>query len=605
MKNRPIPPTPPPAEATPLSALAPATLPPRHHRIRWTVLGASFVVLVVILVGGWIAYRAISVINTKKADGTKIPFFQQFTHIITSGDQKIQGESDDRVNILLLGYGGPGHDGPYLTDTMMVMSYKPSTKQLALISIPRDLVVNIPGYDYRKINNVLSFGRDKKYPGGGEALTVKVVSDTLNIPIHYYARIDFTGFKEMIDQLKGVTVTVDRAFRDNAYPDSGIGYDPISFTAGTQIMNGERALKFARSRHGNNGEGSDFSRAKRQQKIIVAMKEKLLSFGTLSNPKKISDILGSLGSHSQTNMEVWEMLRLSKIVGDLNPDHIINKVYDNSDPGFLRAATGTGGAAILVPSDGTYEDMQFFARNIFLATAAEPEQASILVVNATAFTALGPSVSRGAAAMGMSIVKTTSLAGTTAGKTVLVSAHPGQHANTEKILRAYVHAVDTISISDWQKQTGDTSLASLLSSPVAKNTNSTVITNGHNVTTNTTVNVFPDLILVLGQDQPQPTTSTIFSSYTPAAATNTATAPTNTNSKSNNTNTANTNSAGTTNTTIKNQNTNTKSQVNTNVKSQITNTKSQTNSNSKVTNSNTKTTNSNSSVNKNTNSVTQ
>jgi hypothetical protein len=176
--------------------------------------------------------------------------------------------------------------------------------------------------------------------------------------------------------------------------------------------------------------------------------------------------------------------------------------------------------------------MRFFARNIFLATAAEPEQASVLVVNATAFSALGTSMSRGMAAMDVSIVKTTSLSGTTAGTTVLVSTRPGQHPNTEKLLRAYAHAVGTLSISDWQKQTGDTSLASLLSSPIAKNTNSTVITNGHNMTTNTTVNVFPDLILVLGQDQPKPSTSTIFSTVPPSATTST------TNTKATNTNTA-------------------------------------------------------------------
>ena len=257
----------------------------RHHRIRWTVLSVSALVLVVLVTGGWLAYRAISLINTKKLDGSKLSFFQQLTHIVTSTDQQLQGESDDRVNILLLGYGGAGHDGPYLTDTMMLVSFQPSTKKVALISIPRDLYVNIPGYGYRKINEIMSDGRDQKYPGGGEAMTVKVVSDLLNTPIQYYASIDFNGFKQVIDQVDGVTVTVDRTFYDAMYPDSGIGYDPVSFKAGTQTMNGTTALKFARSRHGNNGEGTDFARAARQQKIILALKDKLLSFGTLSNPQ--------------------------------------------------------------------------------------------------------------------------------------------------------------------------------------------------------------------------------------------------------------------------------------------------------------------------------
>ncbi|MBI3572602.1 MAG: LCP family protein, partial [Candidatus Kerfeldbacteria bacterium] len=294
-----------------------ATFPRRHHRLRWSLLSLSGIVIILLGLAGWIGYRAIAVVNTKKDGGQRVSFFQQLTHLVTASNQQLQGENDDRVNILLLGIGGPGHDGPYLTDTMIVASYKPSTRQLSLLSIPRDLVVNIPGYDYRKINNVLSFGRDIKYPGGGETLTTKVVSDLLGIPIQYYARVDFKGFAEVIDQVGGVNVTVDQAFTDSQYPTENYGYQTVWFKAGPQQMNGDLALKYSRSRHGNNGEGSDFARARRQQKVIFGLKERLLSFGTLVNPKKISDILGSLGSHSQTNMEVWEMARLAQLVSSI------------------------------------------------------------------------------------------------------------------------------------------------------------------------------------------------------------------------------------------------------------------------------------------------
>ena len=523
-----------------------AVLPRRHHRIRWTVLSISVLVIIILGTGGWLAYRAISVINTKKLDGSKLSIFTQLKHIVTSGGDQLQGEADDRVNILLLGYGGPGHDGPYLTDTMMVVSVQPSTKTVALISIPRDLVVDIPGYDYRKINSVLSFGRDNNYPGGGEALTVNIVSDVLNIPIQYYARVDFDGFVDVINQVGGVTVTVDRAFSDYQYPNNSYGYDPISFKAGEQKMDGSRALKFARSRHGNNGEGSDFARAARQQKVILALKDKLLSFGTLSNPKKLSDILGSLGSHSQTNMEVWEMLRLAKIAGDVQGDHIINKVYDDSADGFLKVGTGVGGAFILVPRSGNYHDMQFLARNVFTDEAAVREGAHIMVVNATSFSTLGSTTKQTLQALGLDAVKNTTLTKTTIGQTVIVAARPGQFAATEKLLSLYTHAVGTIDLANWSSQTGDITLSQALSTPITVNSNS-----GN---TNSTTSVIPDLIIVLGQDQPKP----VITPTTPTTpkSTNTNTANTNT------TKPANTNTSSNTNTT-KSTNTNSSSNSNT------------------------------------------
>lgn len=543
----------------------PGRFPRRHHRVRWTILIITVMAVVLLGAASWVAYRAISVINTKKLDGGKLSFFQQLTRIVTSGGDKLQGETDDRVNILLLGYGGPGHDGPYLTDTMMVISVQPSTKQVALISIPRDLVVDIPGYDYRKINSVLSFGRDQKYPGGGEAFAVNVVRDVLNIPIQYYARVDFDGFKDVIDQVGGITVTVDTAFSDFQYPDNAYGYDPISFKAGQQTMDGTAALKFSRSRHGNNGEGSDFARAARQQKIIVALKEKLLSFGTLSNPKKISDVLGSLGSHSQTNMEIWEMLRLAKMVGGIQSDQIINKVYDDSASGLLRAATGTGGAFILVPRDGNYRNMRFLAQNIFLLGAANRESANILVVNATSFANLGATERQVLLSFGLNALKASTLANASIGQTILVSLRPGQFPATERLLSLYARAAGTIDVTNWTSQTGDTTLAELLSTPITTNTNRV---------TNSTVTVTPNLIVVLGQDQPKPSTTS-----SPASTNTNAAASTNNNTTSTNTNTKTTN----TNTKVSNTNTST---TNANV--------SPTNTNVSVTNTNTATSNTNS-----------
>lgn len=480
--------------------LPPVGLPPRqHHRLRWTLLTVSAAVLIVLLTGGWLLYRAIAVVNTKKLDGSnsRLSFIQQLTHLVTSGSQTLQGEDQDRVNILILGIGGPGHDGPYLTDTMIVASVQPSTGQVALLSIPRDLVVDIPGYDFRKINNVLSFGRDQQYPGGGEALTVKVVSDLLDVPIQYYARVDFTAFKDIVNRVGGVDVTINRAFSDFSYPDESHGYQTVRFAAGPQHMSGDTALKFSRSRHGTNGEGSDFARSARQQKLLVGLKEKLLSFGTLANPKRISDILGTIGQHSQTNMEVWEMVRLAKIAEKVNGDTIVNKVLDDSQNGLLKPATGQNGAFILVPVSRSYADIQFLAQNIFLIGRAEREGATVAVVNATSLTGLADNASRSLAGFGLTMSKSVTIRGASAGQTVILDNANGHFPATAELLSRYKRAHGSISLAEWQQQTGDTSLSKVLQPALAEG----------NV--NLAASAPPDLVLILGQDQPKTVVSTL------------------------------------------------------------------------------------------------
>lgn len=457
-------------------------------------------------------YRAIAVVNTKKLDGSnsRLSWFQQLTRLVTAGDQPLQGETEDRVNLLILGIGGPGHDGPYLTDTMMVASYQPSTNQLALLSIPRDLVVDIPGYDYRKINNVLSFGRDQDYPGGGEALTVKVVSDLLDIPIHYYGRIDFPGFAEVIDRLGGVNVNVPMAFTDYQYPDNNYGYQTIKFTAGPQQMDGGLALKYARSRHGGNGEGSDFARARRQQQIIFATKEKLLSFGTVTNPKKLSDILGSIGSHSQTNMEVWEMVRLAKLAGQVRSDEVVNKVLDSGQDGLLQNEIGVGGAAILVPRGRSYDDIQFLAQNIFLAGQAAREAATVLVVNATQLTGLAERFSQSLASFGLTTARPAALKNVTVGETVMIDLGSGRAPRTLNLAGSYARARGTISLEQWEVQLGDTSLRELIATATPK-------ANGLTNRANTNAATAPSVVLILGQDQPKTNAAMVIPYFQPKA----------------------------------------------------------------------------------------
>ncbi|OGH60164.1 MAG: hypothetical protein A2725_04630 [Candidatus Magasanikbacteria bacterium RIFCSPHIGHO2_01_FULL_33_34] len=289
---------------------------------------------------------------------------KRITNFVFKRQTDLVGKKDDRINILLLGMGGPGHNGPYLTDTIITVSIKPSTGHIAMISIPRDLGVDIPDYGKQKINHANAYG-EAKQEGAGAIYATKVIEDTFDITIPYYVRVDFQAFKEIIDNVGGVKIDVETSFTDHEFPAPNDEYRSLTFVKGVQTMDGERALQYARSRHGNNGEGSDFARAKRQQKVILALKEKILSFQTLSNPIRISKIIKSLGNHINTNIEFSSMISLLKIGRSIDLKNIITLVFDIQDNKFLESSYTPEGAYILSPVTGNFDAMKDAIKNIF------------------------------------------------------------------------------------------------------------------------------------------------------------------------------------------------------------------------------------------------
>lgn len=358
----------------------PATEHPRRIATFWWRLGLSFAGALLI-VAGLLTFRVLGALNTAANGNDRLSAVAQLTHLVTSRDAELRGEAQDRVNILLLGMGGQGHDGPLLTDTIILASLKPSTGQIALLSIPRDLAVEIPKYGVRKINNANAFGQDQDYPGGGEQLAADIVSTVTGQTIHYFARIDFAGFVKIVDDLGGVTITVERDFVDREYPTEDYGYQTIRFTAGAQMMKGATALTYVRSRHGSNGEGSDFARSRRQQLVLEAVRDKAFSLGTVLNPLRIGSIISSLGSHTRTNAEAWELLRIAKLVREANANEIVNQVLDNSPTGPLRAATGIDGAFLLVPKDGTFATVKRIVAELFTRPLVEREAARLTLID--------------------------------------------------------------------------------------------------------------------------------------------------------------------------------------------------------------------------------
>lgn len=309
-------------------------------------------------------FGRLSLSESATAALANLPLIKQM-HLISSPDRQLTGEADDRINILLLGMGGEGHDGPLLTDTIMVASIRPSDSQVALLSIPRDLLVPLPKAGWRRINTANAFG-ELEMPGRGGEATRLALEGLLGIDIPYYVRVDFNGFKSLIDDIGGVDVYVERNFTDNTYPTDDYLTQTVAFEKGYQHMDSETALRFARSRHGNNGEGSDFARAKRQQKILTAVKEKVLNFRTFRNPALISDLLAELQSNIATNMQVGDILRLARIGRNIDPTAIVHKVIDDGPKSPLQASV-VNGAFVLVPRKDDWSDLRRIAADVFMA----------------------------------------------------------------------------------------------------------------------------------------------------------------------------------------------------------------------------------------------
>ncbi len=384
-----------PAKANPPDAKANAgALPsPRsgYHFHWWHGIVVVAAVVAVTAIGlGWKLLRVSGTVFS----GDDTSTLGQLGKLILPGDRELKQDAKHRTNILLVGYGGPGHEGPYLADTIILASIDNTTKDIGMLSIPRDFLVDLPGYGYRKINNALAFGMTEEDPKGGDALITKVVENVTGQAVHYFARVDFNGFKQAVDAVGGVDITVETAFKDYEYPNSNFGYQTISFEAGKQHMDGEQALQFTRSRHGTNGEGSDFARSKRQQKILFALQEKALSVGTLTNPGKISGLIDTLGAHVSATFELWEVMRFANLAKELSIDRVATRVLETTADSVVRAGTGTEGAYIIQPrlGLGNYAEIQELANNIFQYNAVASEATPIQVINATAQTGLADTV---------------------------------------------------------------------------------------------------------------------------------------------------------------------------------------------------------------------
>ncbi len=342
-------------------------------------------IVAILAFSGFILWRANN-ISSKIFVGQKTTFFGRIVSLIRGSSTTLLGENLGQVNVLLLGIGGEGHDGPYLTDTMILAQIRPDTQEVVLTSIPRDYLVTLPGGNDGKINQSFSDGYIKNHDwnAGGEAAR-QIVEKISGLTIPYFAVMDFSGFEKAVNQIGGVDVTVDRTFTDYTYPNSGIGYlPPITFTQGPEHMDGTRALEFARSRHAAGPEGSDFARGQRQQKIIEAFKQKVIGTNLVSDASTINVLMGTFADHFHTNISPSEVFRLYSLVQKKDIHNFLSLSLDPDTGLICPEILESTGAYVLTPCPGkSVSDVVNYFKNSFSIGKLVGEKSIVWLASST------------------------------------------------------------------------------------------------------------------------------------------------------------------------------------------------------------------------------
>lgn len=275
-------------------------------------------------------------------------------------------------NILLLGYGGGGHSGGNLSDTIILVHIDPEKKTATLISVPRDLWIALPAEGNIKINRKIN----SAYAIGGYQLAKQAVSEVVGMPVHYFVSVSFDSFKQAIDILDGINVNVPVTFDDYWYPVKGRENDPcgkteaeidaivatmsgfagekqfpcryehIHFEKGIQHLSGDQALKFVRSRHSSQ-HGGDFARSQRQQALLFGIKDTLFSLGVLED----AILFFNQVSHTiKTDLDENAIKIIIKAVN--NQSDYSFPTIQLTEQNALKSARGSQGQSILIPKAG-------------------------------------------------------------------------------------------------------------------------------------------------------------------------------------------------------------------------------------------------------------
>ena len=272
----------------------------------------------------------------------------------------------ERLNVLVLGVDTRDSDpSTQNTDTMIVMSLDPLNKRAAMLSVPRDIYIDRPGTYQGKVNGAFAFG--------GPKLAEKVVSDLIGIPIHAYSIINFDAFNKIIDGVGGVIVDVRRPLRDESYPTADYGVERVEILAGPQLMHGDIALKYARSRHDTN----DYSRAMRQQIVISALRAKLAQPDAF---RTLPALLDGVGTTLETDFDPANVLPLARSATGIPSSDIDSEVLYpcGADYPHCELTVSDAGGFFLIPNAAKVRD---FAAGVFYDPKIRQEGATVAVQN--------------------------------------------------------------------------------------------------------------------------------------------------------------------------------------------------------------------------------
>lgn len=354
---------------------------------QWAFRGVALAMVLVITMGGLLFSTSYLKLHKVFKGGTETAEALK-TNV---NPDLLKGEGSGRVNILLLGRGGGAHQAPDLTDTLMIASIDPVNHTTTLVSLPRDLWVNVPDHGVMKLNAVWQTGvfnyLGKKSTGStnpkaiaeGFKLVDQTVQDILGIEINYNTIVDFQAFKQAVDTVNGVTIDVPTDLVDPTMAWETAN-NPVLAKAGIQTFDGTHALIYSRSRETT----SDFARAGRQRAMLVALKTKVVELGTLSNPIKISKLMSAFGNNVQTDLSLKNASRLFSIIKAV-PDTSTNSIGLADGANKLVTTGNITGQSVVIPKSGLYkyEEIQQYMRTQLKDPYMIKENAKILILNGT------------------------------------------------------------------------------------------------------------------------------------------------------------------------------------------------------------------------------
>lgn len=329
--------------------------------------------ILLLLAGVWVGWKIVR-------NGIKIFGWGGFASVLS--EHKLKGEDRDQVNILLAGNSAddPNHAGAQLTDSIMIISVKPKEKIGYILSVPRDLYVNIPDNGFAKINETYQDGErdkfsEKGYAPGGMGLLEKVLNQNFGFKADYYALVNYQALRQAVDAVGGITVNINSSDPRGLFDpsvDLNNNYKPlVKLPNGPVNLNGVMALGLARARgdsYGSYGfEQSDFTRTEHQRQILLALKDKGTSLSTLANPVKLGQLLDSLGGNVKTDFSAGELRRMYSLSKNI-PSGNIKSVSLNSANGknLLTSYRTRSGQSALIPSAGIddYSEIQAFLSSL-------------------------------------------------------------------------------------------------------------------------------------------------------------------------------------------------------------------------------------------------